>query len=123
MTALTSKPRRKRDPSVEYSVYIFHRPFHNDNNDHITWEKRHTTWSMRVAQRQAEKLFRTNAYDRVEIKKKFFDPKVQRIIDKTMKIYEETQDRPVGMLLLAMVPLAAVCVLTCMVWLTVHLLS
>jgi hypothetical protein len=122
MAAPKLRSRRRRDPFVEYSVYIFHRPFHNDN-DHITWEKRHTTWSMRSACRHAEKLFKTNAYDKVEVKKKFFDPKIARITDKTLKIYQEDGDRPVGMLAVPLAALMAVSVITALVWMTVHLLG
>ncbi len=87
---------KRRDPSVAYSIYIFHRPAHQNDN-HITWEKRHTTSSMRVAYRKAEKLFNSNEYERVEIKKIFFDTKHARKIDKTLKIYKEGTNRPVGM--------------------------
>jgi hypothetical protein len=95
MGSLRARAKR-RDPSVAYSVYIFHRAAHQNDN-HITWEKRHTTSSMRVAYRKAEKLFNSNEYERVEIKKIFFDHKAARKIDKTLKIYKDGSDRPVGM--------------------------
>lgn len=96
MASFRTRAKRK-NPSVAYSVYIFHRPAHQNDN-HITWEKRHTTWSQRVAYRKAEKLFKSQEYEKVEIKKVFFDAKAARKADKTLKIYRENTNRPVGML-------------------------
>lgn len=95
MTSLRKRAKRK-DPSVAYSIYIFHRPAHLNDN-HITWERRHTTTSQRVAYRKAENLFNSHEYERVEIKKIFFDQKAARKIGKTLKIYQERKNRPVGL--------------------------
>lgn len=89
---------KRRDPSTEYAVYIFHRPSPKNDNEHPNWEKRHTTFSLRVATRKAENLISTQAYERVEIKKKFFDRRTARNVHKTLKIYKENKNRPVGML-------------------------
>ncbi len=115
---LKEKTDSKAESGVEYSIYIFYRPFHNDNNvaDPMTWEKRHTTRSIRAAYRKAEKLFRTKAYDRVEIKKKFFDRKAACKTDRTLKIYQKEEDRLVGLFILPAFILVTGCVLAAMAW-------
>lgn len=114
MTSLRRRAKRK-DPSVAYSVYIFHRPVHQNDN-HITWEKRHTTSSLRVAYRQAETLFNSQEYDRVEIKKIFFDPRADRKKDKTLKIYQYRKNRPVGMFGRTLLYLMAACSFAGLLW-------
>lgn len=110
--------KKETDPSVEYSIYIFHRPFHNDNNvdDHLAWEKRHTTRSIKAAYRKAEKLFRTKAYDRVEIKKKIFDRKSACKTDRTLKIYQKGEDRLVGLFVLPTFIFTVGCVMALIGW-------
>jgi hypothetical protein len=88
--------RRRKNDSVEYSVYIFHRQAHLNDN-HITWEKRHTTSNIHRAYKQAENLFNSDAYEKVEIKRKFFDARAKCRIDQTLKIFKHTPNRPVGM--------------------------
>lgn len=80
---------------TEYSVYIF-RPSigHNDN---LSWEKRHTTKNMYKALRKAEALYGTREFPRVEIKKRVFDSKAERNVEKTFKIFQDTASIPVGM--------------------------
>lgn len=115
MTMSKSRDGEHKTPPDEYSVYIFRRPFQNDNNRVETeapWERRHTTRSAQAAYRKAEKLFRTHQYDRVEIKKKFFDPRARRRFDKTLKIYRETENRLVGMFVSFLLVVMAGCLLT-----------
>lgn len=114
MTMSKASEGEHKTPPDEYSVYIFHRPFHNDNRADPCpkWERRHTTRTAEAAYRKAEKLFRTNEYDRVEIKKKFFDRRAKRRFDKTLKIYRETEDRLVGMFISFLLVLMAGCALT-----------
>ncbi len=109
---LKDKADSKAESGVEYSIYIFHRPFHNDNNvdDPLTWEKRHTTRNLKAAYRKAEKLFRSKAYDRVEIKKKIFDRRSASKTDRTLKIYQKNEDRLVGLL----IPPAFIFIVGCM---------
>lgn len=112
-TSKTGGGERKAPPD-EYSVYIFRRPFYNDNRADAcpSWERRHTTRTAEAAYRKAERLFRTNEYDRVEIKKKFFDRRAKRRFDKTLKIYRETENRLVGMFISFLLVLMAGCALT-----------
>lgn len=110
---MSSRARlRRREPGVEYSVYIFHRHQpQNDNhiNQYVPWEKRHTTTNIRKAYRKAIDLFNSHEYERVEIKKKFFDPRKECNIDKTLKIFTESGKRPVGLPIALMTSLAIVC--------------
>ena len=119
--ALKTRTRQRKDLSVEYAVYVFHKPFHNDNfTNPINWEKRHTTWSMRVACRRAESLFKSNAYDRVIVKKKFFDPRTSQCADKTLKIYQQGARAPAAFLAHPLFVFLVACSLVGLLWIGMH---
>lgn len=84
------------EPIPEYSVYIFHEPVHINDN-HITWEKRHTTSSIQSAYSAARDLYNSRSYRRVEIKKNFFDRNLGKKICKTLEIYDKNEYKPVGL--------------------------
>ena len=70
----------------EYSVYVFHRP-DDVQKGQSDWEKKRVTRSKYKAMRLAEKLHGSDSYSKVEIKKKAFDARYAKIIDRTLKIY------------------------------------
>lgn len=79
----------------EYSIYIYHHP---DNyvegwND---WEKRSVTYDLKAALIEAETLYASNEFQRVEIKEKIYDERRQRPVDHTYKVFDEDEGQPLS---------------------------
>lgn len=74
-------------PKTEYSVYVYRHPLHceEDRND---WERKSTTVNIRKAMKYAEKFISSGDYQKVEVKKKYFDSRSNRNLEMTVKIYE-----------------------------------
>lgn len=74
----------------EYNIYVFHgHPLAGRHH----WERRHTTHCVRQAKNFADELYKTRTYPKIEIKKKYFDPRAARQVDSTLKIYQ-AEGRP-----------------------------
>ena len=71
--------------AIEYSVYTFQK---SGGASGDKWNKHDSFGDMTKAVEQAEKLFSTDQYCRVEIKQKYTDPKNNRCVDMTLKTYE-----------------------------------
>ena len=73
---------------IQYSIYI-----HYDSSLQMEnrkgWEKTLTTSSIDEALDKAKILYDSGKYKKIEVKKKVFDPKNQRPIDFTLKIFED----------------------------------
>jgi hypothetical protein len=83
---------------LEYMIYVF-----KDNAG--KWEKNKTLSSLSEAQQQADVLFKTGQYQKVEIKQKFFDKKKNRNIDTTLKVLEQAtgkRKREIGIVTIAL---------------------
>jgi len=76
-----------KQPSEEYSVYIFHHPDEDHNNRHY-WEKIKTTSNKYRALKNAEKLYQSHRYEKVEIKKIAFGKKNHDPVGSTLKVYK-----------------------------------
>ena len=72
----------------EFSVYVYHYP-EDIEQGHTDWEKMAVTTCIQVAVNQAQSLFDTRDFKKVEIKKKYFDTKYERVIDATYKVFQE----------------------------------
>ena len=76
----------KQQQNAEYSVYVFHHPL--PQRDSVrAWERKGQTANRDEALQQAEGLHQSRAYHSIEVKKKFFDMRRQRIVNRTVKIY------------------------------------
>ena len=53
-----------------------------------SWKKHATLEDMGKAMSEAENLHQTQKFQKVEVKKKFFDQKKNRTVDMTLKIFE-----------------------------------
>jgi len=74
--------------AAEYSVYVYLYP-QDIENGHTDWEMKMTTDCIQDAVNQAQTFHDSHSYKKVEIKKKYFDAKYERIIDATYKIFQE----------------------------------
>jgi hypothetical protein len=72
---------------IEYTIYTFDMPRPNQKGDN-SWQKHAVLEDMSKAMNEAETLHATKKYQKVEVKKKFFDQKKNRVVDMTLKTYE-----------------------------------
>ena len=70
---------------IEYSVYTFDIP---SGKGQSKWTKHSTQPEMDDALKQAEDLVQTGKFLKIEVKKKFFDQKTNRIVDMTLKTFD-----------------------------------
>lgn len=75
------------DFSPRYAVYIFYKE--NTRGRLPYWEKIKETGTFERAQKYAKALQRKNKYARVEVKKWFFCEQQNRIIGRTVRVYDE----------------------------------
>jgi len=74
-------------PETEYSVYVYH--YADDIEDGYTdWEMKAATLDVQEAVDQAQSLYNTREFKKVEVKKKYFDAKFGRVIDATHKVFQ-----------------------------------
>lgn len=78
------------DHAAEYAVYTFG-VLEQDRVNPRMWEKKASHAAMSAALGQAEDLYRTGQYMKVEIKQKYFDRKQNRNIDMTLKTLGQTK--------------------------------
>lgn len=76
-----------KTPQTRYSVYIFHHTAKNQNFM-PPWEMKHTTTNMNNALKEAQALYDTQQYQKVEVKRQYIDPKSDRKFDDTLKTYD-----------------------------------
>lgn len=72
--------------SPEYSVYIYHRP-ENQHEGQNDWEMRTITPDLKFALDEAEALYESKGYRKVEVKQRVVDYKTDKIHDHTLKIF------------------------------------
>lgn len=84
--AMRDSAKKSAPPgAIEYSVYSFQK---SGGASGDRWKKHDSFSDMTKAVEQAETLFATDEYCRVEIKQKYTDPKNNRCVDMTLKTYE-----------------------------------
>ena len=79
--------QKDKEQGIEYTIYTFDAPEAGEKS-HNRWEKKAVQKEMTTALAQAEKMFRSGKYQKVEVKQKYFDKKSDRNIDLTLKVYE-----------------------------------
>lgn len=73
---------------IEFSVYVYHYP-EDIEDKHTDWEKMAVTGDLADATDKAEILYNSREFKKVEIKKKYYDARYQRIMDKTHKVFQD----------------------------------
>jgi hypothetical protein len=76
-----------RGDIVEYAIYVYEKP--EDAQQASRWRRRCTAINPDQADKRARVLFRSGLYEKVEIKQMLFDKKQQRIVDVTLKVFNE----------------------------------
>lgn len=85
----------QKSNAIEYSVYTFDGK--SNGKRKASWQKKMTSENMQEALQEAEKLYESKQYGRVEVKKKYYDPKNARTVDMSLKIFENKPKKPVGL--------------------------
>lgn len=75
----------------EYSVYIYHRP-ENQHEGQNDWEMRTSTLDLNVALDEAESLYESQSFRKVEVKQRIVDPKTEQVRDYTLKVFANDKD-------------------------------
>ncbi len=74
---------------IEYTIYTYDMPVPSQKGD-TSWKKHATLDDMTKAMTEAESLLESKKFQKIEVKKKFFDQKKNRTVDMTLKIFETT---------------------------------
>ena len=77
---------KDNENTAEYSVYVYHYP---DDIEHgqSDWEKKRVTRNKVRAMSVAKKYHDSAEYKKVEIKRKSYDSRYERVIDRTFHVY------------------------------------
>lgn len=73
--------------SAEYKIYVYHKE--SQTKRQCKWEMVDKKIDRNFALKKAEKIFKTNNFSKVEIKKREFSWWENSEIDKTVKIFQE----------------------------------
>ncbi len=91
---------------IEYTIYTFDMPKPKQKGAN-SWKKHATLDDMSKAMNEAESLHGTQKFQKIEVKKKFFDQKKNRTVDMTLKVYESTPKKDYSVLIFII--FAAIC--------------
>ena len=86
MAVVASPPQAAQ---IEYSIYTFDMPKPKQKGQ-TKWQKHATLDDMIKAMAQAQSLYESEKFQKIEVKKKFFDQKKNRTVDMTLKVFECT---------------------------------
>ena len=84
---------------IEYTIYTFDMPKAKQKSDN-SWKKHATLEDMAKAMNEAETLHQTQKFQKIEVKKKFFDQKKNRTVDMTLKVFESSPKKDYTIILL-----------------------
>jgi len=86
---------------IEYTIYTFDMPKPKQKGDN-SWKKHTTTDDMSKAMAEAESLHGTQKFQKIEVKKKFFDQKKNRVVDMTLKTFEAKPKKDMTLVLVCL---------------------
>src|SRR5690606_8168182 len=85
---------------IEYTIYTFDMPVPKQKGEN-SWKKYATLEDMTKAMSEAESLLQTQKFQKIEVKKKFFDQKKNRTVDMTLKVFESSPKKDYTILIVA----------------------
>ncbi len=74
---------------IEYSIYTYDMPSPGQKGE-SKWQKHSTVDDMIKAMVQAQGLYDSEKFQKIEVKKKFFDQKKNRVVVMTLKVFERS---------------------------------
>jgi hypothetical protein len=84
---------------IEYAIYTFDLKKPNQKAD-MFWRRHIILSNAEEAISQAQALSQSHKFEKVEVKKKFFDPKQNRMVNVTMKVFQ-TRSNPLTIWMIA----------------------
>ena len=81
---------KSNESAPEYTVYIYHLP-ENQLEGQSDWEMRGMTNNLDIAMYEAQSLFESRNFKKVEVKQRMADPASEKVSDISIKIYEQAQ--------------------------------
>jgi len=91
---------------IEYTIYTYDMPTPKQKGDN-SWKKHSTGQDMGKAMEEAEQLSETKKFQKVEVKKKFFDQKKNRTVDMTLKVFETERRKDYSILIITVLTVVA----------------
>ena len=76
-------------PHIEYNIYSYS----NDDNPRACWQKCGSASHAESAVIHAENLFSTGQFSKIEVKQRYYDPRAQRNIDETWRVFEHADKK------------------------------
>lgn len=86
-----------KEAPIEYSVYTFDRPSDAPRKGDQSWKRIFCSADRDQALFEARTLYETRRFQRVEIKEKFFDSRLNRTVDRTFKILDHNRSLFMGL--------------------------
>lgn len=84
---------------IEYAIYTFEKAPSGGGKSGNAWERHDVSGDMQVALAQADTLFGSGRYRKIEIRQKYFDKKKNRNIDMVLKTLELQKKREINLLM------------------------
>lgn len=92
------------DQSIEYSIVAFYHPkLKKDEESELV----NTITDMDAAFSEADKLSNKGDYYKVEVKKKYVEPKTGREVDMVLKVFEYRQKKPMPLFVIILLTFLA----------------
>ncbi len=104
MTAMQAK--LGASTSIEYSVYVYFDP-KKAKKSNSPWEMKGVTDNMDRAMADAEKFHNSREFQKVEVKKKYFDEKNSRTVDMILKTFDGNFKKEMSALLILVLAILA----------------
>lgn len=90
---------------AEYTIYVYDH-FYEDGVGQNRWKRVSSSYDPAESVNKAQKLFSSQQYQKIEIKKKFFDDRKGQNVAKTFRVFERTQKQNSYLTLVAVFLLA-----------------
>ena len=79
--------QQKPSAHPEYAIYTYDQ-FDEKSFGVNKWQKYKTLVSLKRAIKEAKVLYRSNRYQKIEVKQRYIDTKLERPVSKTLRVFE-----------------------------------
>lgn len=83
-----SLPVNKSGKDTEYAIYTY-KHYDDDKFGFNKWQRYKTVQGLNRAMREAKVLHRSQQFEKIEIKQKYFDKDANRSFSKTLKVFQK----------------------------------
>jgi len=79
--------QQKPSAHPEYAIYTYDR-FDEKSFGVNKWQKYKTVASLKRAIQEARVLYRSNLFEKIKVKQRYIDSKLERTVSRTLKVFE-----------------------------------